>query len=283
MTWSAALKPSTIHVPFRPMTSKEQPSPPVSLLARVDQEEYILLPNASALVSVCNGDLNRSDQHRIRIVAPVADNHGRGVIELEGLWLSAGGGLSRVGGSLLSKEYENEDAFGAENEQVGEKHRVGLHDLLENENPEDQQETNNEDAQDSINYTQLRRKILEVVTDSPGFITGKKGGGRTGGADGLLAGVMGWEYLLGEMFAVDHIGISIDGMCLTQECIGGVGQPAGIGDAFFRRSVFDTIPETLRMSIKEINQGNSGPAGSVYFEHTWMFDAYVPDVMVSFC
>ena len=82
---------------------------------------------------------------------------------------------------------------------------------------------------------QERKKILEVITDSPGSLSGRQRGRRTGGADGLLAGVMGWEYLLGEMFAADHVGIGVDGMCLTQNCVGGTGQPAGMGDVFFRR------------------------------------------------
>lgn len=233
-TSRSMLRPSALHVPLRPMTLQEKPSHPISLLARVDQEEYIALPNASALVSVCNNDLNRNDEHRIRIVAPMADNHGRGVLELEGLWLSAGGGLSRVEGSLLSKEYENEDDFSAENEQVGEKHRLGLYDLLENEHTKDEQEIDDRATQESANHTRPRRRILEVVTDSPGFIIGKHKSSTTGGADDLLAGVMGWEYLLGEIFGADHIGISVDGMCLTQECIGGVGQSAGIGDTIFR-------------------------------------------------
>lgn len=80
-----------------------------------------------------------------------------------------------------------------------------------------------------------RRKVLEVVTDSPGSFTRKQRSQRSGGADGLLAGVMGWEYLLGEMFGADHVGIGVDGMCLTQDCIGGTGSPAGMGDVFFRR------------------------------------------------
>ncbi len=204
----------------------------------MDQEEYILLPNASALVSVCSGRLTKDEKHHIRIVAPMTDDHGRGIIELEGIWLSKGGKLTRVDGSLLSEEYADEDLFLAENEQVGERHRTGLSGLMrENHHGNSvQAATNDEDGEIPIEV-QDRKKILEVITDSPGSFSGRRRGKRTGGADGLLAGVMGWEYLLGEMFGADHVGIGVDGMCLTQNCLGGTGQPAGMGDVFFRRSV----------------------------------------------
>ena len=86
-----------------------------------------------------------------------------------------------------------------------------------------------------------RKKILEVITDVPGSFRAQHTSGRSGGADNLLAGVMGWEYLLGEMFGADHVGIGMDGMCLTQDCVGGVGFPASLGDVFFRRFVSPTL------------------------------------------
>lgn len=271
--------PTTAHVPFRPISSNETPSPPVSLLARIDQEEYVLLPNASALVSICNGDLGVADEHRIRVVAPMTDDHGQGTLELEGLWLSRGGKLLRVEGSLLSEEYENEDAFSAENEQVGERHRTGLNNLLKtNDIHESELESDSDDDEGNSLASQSRKKILEIITDSPGSFPGKRKPNRTGGADGLLAGIMGWEYLLGEMFGADHVGIGVDGMCLIQNCIGGVGQPNGIGDVFFRRSV---IYDNVQLQLTGTDLCHSGPFGVEHFEHPWMFDAYVPDVIVS--
>lgn len=228
--------PTAVHVPFRPISSNEKPSPPVSLLARIDQEEYILLPHASALVSICNGDLNVNDEHRIRVVAPMTDDLGQGILELEGLWLSRGGILLRVEWSPLSKEYENEDAFSAENEQIGERHRTGLNDLLKTSDHHGSEvKSDGAEGEEKSSISGSRKKILEIITDSPGSFPGKRKANRTGGADGLLAGIMGWEYLLGEMFGADHVGIGVDGMCLIQNCIGGVGQPNGIGDVFFRR------------------------------------------------
>ncbi|KAL9131959.1 MAG: hypothetical protein Q9217_000239 [Psora testacea] len=241
------------HLSFRPMPSNKKPAPPVSLLARIDDDEYVLLPNSSSLVSVCLESLVRDQEHHIRLVAPMVDDQGRGVVELEGLWLSKGGSLIKVAGSSLSEEYVDEDLLRAENDIVGEKHRAGLSEL-EKDGIRNQQDKD----QDVAFIGQERKKTLEIVTDSPGSFTGKHRGRRTGGADGLLAGVMGWEYLLGEMFGADHVGVGVDGMCLTQDCIGGTGYPAGMGDVFFR----------------------SGPYGSEYFEHSWMFTGYIPDVLV---
>ena len=210
-------KSNLVHVPFRPVSLRDQPSPPISLLARVDQEEYILLPNASALVTVCNHDLSKSDEHYIRIIAPMTDNNGTGIVELEGIWLSKGGKLVRIEGTFGNEDWD----------------------------PEDRQD--HEDHEEYENHEDLdRKKMLEVITDSPGSIADNHRSSRTGGADGLLAGVMGWEYLLGEIFGADHVGVGVDGMCLTQDCIGGVGEPSGIGDVFFRRLVLSEVLSIFR-------------------------------------
>jgi hypothetical protein len=49
------------------------------------------------------------------------------------------------------------------------------------------------------------RKMLEIVTDSPGSMAFN--GPRT---RGVIGGVLGWEYLLGEMFASDHVTTGMD-------------------------------------------------------------------------
>lgn len=81
------------------------------------------------------------------------------------------------------------------------------------------------------------KKMLEVVTDLPGSTAGRDRGKTSGTARGILGGVMGWEYLLGEMFGADHATIGMDGMCLIQDCIGGRGSPVGLSDVFFQRLV----------------------------------------------
>ncbi|KAL8679832.1 MAG: hypothetical protein Q9186_003898 [Xanthomendoza sp. 1 TL-2023] len=245
------------HVSFRPSAANDKPAPPISLLARVDQEEYVLLPNASSLVAVCSGSLQRDTEHRIRIIAPMTDDQGKGIVQLEGIWLSKGGHFERIEGSLINEAYRDED-LSAQSDEVGEKHRTGLGKLLRGSGRggkvEQQEVLRDENFQDFRD----RRKNLEVVTDTPGSFGGRNRGKRSGGADGLLAGVMGWEYLLGEMFGVDHTAIGVDGMCLIQDCIGGVGQPAGLGDIFFR----------------------SGPPGSAYADHPWLFNVHIPDVLI---
>ena len=225
------------HLSFRPISVDDKPAPPISLLARVDDDEYVLLPKASLLVPICSDNLDKRHEHHIRIVAPMTDDGGRGVVELEGLWVSKGGKLKKVAGSTFNEAYADEDLLIAENEIVGERHRAGLSKVENHVASHTKSHGTIEDEEEMLQTSQERKKILEIVTDSPGsFSREPKGRGRrTGGADGLLSGVMGWEYLLGEMFGADHVGIGVDGMCLTQECIGGTGQPAGLGDIFFRR------------------------------------------------
>lgn len=226
------------HLSFHSAALSGVAARPISLLARVDMEEYVLLPNSSSLVSVRLGDLDPSKDHNVRIIAPMTDDHGRGVIEMDGIWVSKGAKLLRVEGSPLDEEVEDEDGLHAENENIGEKHRLGLSRLIASSaRGKTLEDISEEEDDDAARPNGERRKVLEVITDSPGSFGGKNRGRRTGGADGLLAGVMGWEYLLGEMFGTDHVGISVDGMCLIQNCIGGAGEPSGMGDVFFRRLV----------------------------------------------
>ena len=223
------------HYSFHPI-SADNAAPPISLLAQVDDEEYILLPNCSSLVTISFKGLDARTEHHIRIVAPMTDNYGLGIVELEGLWLSKGGELVKVPGSLLSEDYVNEDSFNAENDQVGAKHQTGLNDIGKDGISKSGRQTAGIVAEDdSSSVDQDRKKLLEIITDSPGSLSGKQRIGRTGGVDGLLSGVMGWEYLLGEMFRADHVGIGVEGMCLVPDCIGGTGESAGMGDVFFRR------------------------------------------------
>ncbi|EON66429.1 hypothetical protein W97_05526 [Coniosporium apollinis CBS 100218] len=222
------------HLTFTKSSRLAIPAAPVSLLARVDDEEYVLLPNASGLVSV-RADLEREAWHGVRVIAPMVGEMGveGGMVGFEGVWVDEGGKLLRVAGVGGVGAGEG----GGESAEVDEGDAgAGL------------------DGQaSSAMVTKPRKKLIEIITDFPG------GESRTpGSANGLLAGVMGWEYLLGEVFGVDHVSIAVDGMCLTQDCIGGVGSPAGIGDVVFR----------------------SGPVGSRHFQHTWMFQEYVPDVIL---
>ena len=240
---ATSLKPSSnLHsipgrLTFRHSTPLDVPAPPVSLLARVDQEEYVLLPNSSALVNIRSNDLDPKQHHQIRIIAPMTDDHGKGLVQLEGILLSNGGRLLRVKGSLLDKELEDEDELNAQSEQVGEKHRLGLNSIMgEAGGRKSEEELAKDEGAVELPFTEKRKKLLEVITDSPGSLIGQSVGRRTGGADGLLAGVMGWEYLLGDMFDIDHVSIAVDRMCLVQDCPGGTVELPGMGDVFFRRS-----------------------------------------------
>ena len=220
---------------FHRSAKLDEAAPPVSLLARIDQEEYVLLPNSSGVVSVRSGDLDPSIYHQIRIILPTIDEHSNEVVQLEGIWLSKHGKLSRVAGSSFDARIEGEDSLGA-NENIGQEHSDGLATIMETGDRYGRQDLVANEKDDNTNITATdRKKVLEILTDSPGSLNGKNRHRRVGGVDGLLSGVMGWEYLLGEMYQVDHVAIGVDGMCLTQKCIRGTGSPAGLGDVFFRR------------------------------------------------
>lgn len=207
----SAGRPHLAHLTFTKSSRLAIPAAPVSLLARVDDEEYVLLPNASGLVTV-RVDLERGAWHGVRVIAPMVDEMGveGGMVGFEGVWVDEGGKLLRVegvggvGAGEGGRESAEPDGSTASDEQVAS----------------------------ATVAKPPRKKLIEIITDFSG------GKSRTSGsANDLLAGVMGWEYLLGEMFGVDHVSIAVDGMCLTQDCIGDVGSPAGIGDVVFRRYV----------------------------------------------
>ena len=210
----------------------------------------------------------------------MTDDHGDGIIQLEGVWLSKHGRLVRIEGSLLDENSADEDSLYAESARVGVKHQDGLKELLQSSHSDDLEDHKEPQPEGVISSLDYRKKILEIVTDAPGSSCGKNKGKRRGGAEGLLAGVMGWEYLLGEMFSVDHVTIGVDGMCLTQDCIGAVGTPSGLGDVFFRRYSWPT-PDCPDRSITDTTHSRSGPPQSPYFEHPWLFHSYIPDVLVS--
>lgn len=237
-TSSIVALPSPGRLSFRPIPANDKPALPISLLVEVDTEEFVLMPNASGLVSIRHDNLPRSQKHDIRIVAPMTDDGGKGILELEGLWLSRGGQLLRVKGSLLDEEYADEDKPGAKNDIIGEKHREGLEKILDGKGS-----VSGGKAKESMEHEDVptllreRKRLVEIVTDSPGLFRSRHDGTRTGGAEGLLAGVKGWEYLLGDMYDADHVTIGVDGMCMIQDCIGGTGSPAGMGDVFFRRLI----------------------------------------------
>ena len=45
--------PNIQHLSFKLAEANRKPATPISLVARVDDQEYILLPNSSGLVTIC--------------------------------------------------------------------------------------------------------------------------------------------------------------------------------------------------------------------------------------
>ncbi len=188
-------------LPFLPLANTSNAAP-ISLLARVDDNEYIVLPNATATVMICGRNLNKFSRHDIRIIAPMVGDNSTETLQVEGLWIDEGSQLLPFEGSP-----ENED-------------RWSMASQVESQ---------------PILSDPKQIKMLETITDFPGSMAGRDGRKNAGTARGILGGVMGWEYLLGEMFGADHVTIGMDGMCLIQDCIGGRGSPTGLADVFFQR------------------------------------------------
>ena len=171
---------------------------PISLLARVDDEEYLVLPNATSIVSVRRGSLADRSKHEIRIIAPMFRGNTIETLQFEGLWIDEAG-------QLLP---------------------------LENTHSDNINDDGNESADSPAHAT---RKVLEIVTDLPGSMAGRNVPKNLAITRGIIGGVMGWEYLIGEMFGIDHVTVGMNDMCLIRDCIGGRGSPAGLADVFFQR------------------------------------------------
>ncbi|PMD65203.1 uncharacterized protein K444DRAFT_659492 [Hyaloscypha bicolor E] len=169
---------------FLPLTNVSSAAP-ISLLARVDDEEYIVIPNATTTTSIRRGNLEPNSRHDIRIIAPMVGSDSLETLQVEGIWIDEGA-------QLLPCETSTD--FG----------------------------DNFPPAQCP---SPVQNKMLEIITDMPGLKAGKDKNKKSGITHEILGGVMGWEYLLGEMFGSDHVTIGMDGMCLIQDCFGGRGSP----------------------------------------------------------
>jgi hypothetical protein len=185
------------RIAFLPLTNVSDAAP-ISLLARVDDEDYIVLPNASSTTTIRLGNLDPNSRHEIRIIAPMVSIDSLETLQVEGIWIDEGAHLLPY------------DAPPGSDDKVS---------------PVDQN-----------NYaSSVKPKMLEIVTDLLGSKAANGKRKNSGITHEVLDGVMGWEYLLGEMFGSDHVTIGVDGMCLIQDCIGGVGSPVGLADVFFQR------------------------------------------------
>lgn len=183
------------------MPTNTSAAAPISILARVDDEEYIVLPNATSIVTICRQNLYRHARHEIRVVAPMNDADTVQTLQIEGLWIDDGGQLLPLG---------SDTDYSALDGALETKHGLSGRPL---------------------------RKMLEVLTDLPGSVAGKENGRIRGLSRDALNGVLSWEYLIGDMFGADHATVGTEGMCLIQDCIGGNSSPVAIADIFFQRSV----------------------------------------------
>jgi hypothetical protein len=168
----------------------------------VDEDEYIVLPNATSIVTIRRGTLDKISPHNVRIIAPMVGSENVETIQVKGIWID--------NGAELIPDLHYQSSAGNSPSKDGQ---PGLFPEVRPSSP----------------------KMLEVVTDLPGFTSGRERKKTVSSLRSILGGVMGWEYLVGDMFESDHVTIGMDGMCLIPNCIGGRGSPTGLADLFFQR------------------------------------------------
>jgi len=254
------------HYSFSAASRLRVSAPPVSLLALIDEKEYVIMPNATGLVSIVMKELDANTFHTLRVIAPMTDNP-NGAVQVDGLWLDEGGLLLAVEGSVADTVHDEMDDFDAESEEVGKKHRLGLSRLLLGHDASDitlkkhgfdPEEESHEDGE-----LKRRKKVVEIVTDAPAYANEGFSNSIYTQTAGMLAGVSGWDYLLGEMFGVDHVSTSVEGMCMMQNCVNGTGTPHSLADVFFRRyelKIFSIC--TVSLTFGRVLAGLSTPLTS---------------------
>jgi hypothetical protein len=89
---------------------------PISLLAQVDDDEYIILPNATSLVTIRTKDLDPYSTHNIRIIAPMTGKDSIETFQFLGLWIDAEGQLIPVRNPNPTQEPKTEHEHDANNE-----------------------------------------------------------------------------------------------------------------------------------------------------------------------
>ena len=213
--------PAINRLEFRPVPRKTRPASPVSLVSRIDESEHKYYHRSGkGLVAIAAADLDASVHHVIRILA-VQDDDDREVsegIQFEGIWLNDGGALifsqkesteaETVIGTALLPLTASAKLSKSSVETIG---RDKIRSSLE-----------------SQHLLSGHRKTVEIASDLPRIL-------RDPVNNESLAALKGYGDLIGDIFGVDHVNTALDGMCLVSPCIGGTGQPASVGDAFFRR------------------------------------------------
>jgi hypothetical protein len=213
---------------FRTVSGKTRRTAPVSLVSHVDGTEYQYFHQSGKGLVAITANLERSEDHIIRIIAAEMDGEGDRGVQFEGIWLNKGGSLvslqrkkdaiwpqmDSVAPSTLTDESTRYSWQSSENDEVYQTQSSG---------------PSHGDSEQSLLSPQ---KTLEIVTDVPSNLRGLSN-------HDSRAAVKGWEEMVGDMFGVDRVTIAVDGMCLTSPCISGAAPPAGVKDAFFRRYGFN--------------------------------------------
>jgi hypothetical protein len=227
VTLQARDSPVANGLEFRTASEKTRHTAPVSLVSHVDSTEYQYFHQSGKGLVAITENLERSEDHIIRIIAAGMDGEGDRGVQFEGIWLNKGGSLAS---SPRKKDAIWSEMVSAAPSMLINKSARYSRQSSENDEAYQTQSSgpNHGDSEQSLLFPQ---KTLEIVTDVPSNLRGL-------GNHESRAAVKGWEEMVGDMFGVDRVSIAVDGMCLNSPCIGGAAQPAGVKDAFFRRYGF---------------------------------------------
>ena len=235
-----ALAPSATGDFFITSLQHSDPASPISLLARIDGKEFSAVPKAAGHVAIRSSDLDPNMNHEVRVIAPMLDDD-TGVVQLGGLWVDRGGELVWPD-ELEDEDEDEEDAVDKDGlVNMVDKPRLldfswfvntGRHKF----NPIFAEEAFLDiSGGDDVQAAQPKRKLMEVITDTPGFVRPPNETSTHDTPEYLLSALQGWENQIAEMFGVDLVVTGTDGMCLVHDCVGGKGSPVGIAEAYFRR------------------------------------------------
>jgi hypothetical protein len=114
---------------------------PISLLVRVDDDEYIVLPNAMSIVTIRKGNLDVHSRHSIRVITPMVRENAVETLQVKGIYIDQGGQLLPF--ATLSEHVLDDSVSSLEEGQASRENAI-----------------------------QPPEKMLEIVTDLPGSMAG---------------------------------------------------------------------------------------------------------------
>jgi hypothetical protein len=238
---------------------------PGSLISQIDNDGQTLFRrDQQGLMAIAAGNLEPTEDHFIRIRAPLVNEGYRGM-RLKGLWLNEGGWLLNLSekADAAGQGLVSDSEATISNLAIQQSRRISG-------TPKTRHGGHiGRNGSGSQGSSPIPQKILEIMSDLPRILQNM-----TSDQDGN--GFSAWEDLVGDMFGADHISINADGICLSSSCTSGLEEPVIARDLFFRRY---HSPHWRFTATADYFPG-SGPPGGAWFSKFWDFRSYIPDALV---